>query len=104
MLNALDAMAGTGVLTVRTGLNWEDTNELVIEFADTGRGIPRDDLPRIFEPFFTTKQPGRGTGLGLSICYGILQEHRGLILVESKVGLGADFRVILPIVSSGESQ
>ena len=104
MLNALDAMEGTGVLTVRTGLNWEDPNELVIEFADTGRGIPRDDLPRIFEPFFTTKQPGRGTGLGLSICYGIMQEHRGRILVESKVGLGADFRVILPIASSGESR
>jgi len=69
----------------------------VLEVADTGVGIPREDQAKIFEPFFTTKQPGRGTGLGLSICYGIVEDHRGRIEVDSVPGRGATFRVYLPV-------
>ena len=97
MLNAIDAMEGTGVLTVTTGLSSEHAGEVYIGFSDTGMGVPRDDLPKIFEPFFSTKQPGRGTGLGLSICYGIVQQHGGVIQVESKIGAGSVFRVCLPL-------
>lgn len=98
MLNAIDATEGhRGLLTVRTYVNPEHDGEVVIEFADTGKGIARDDLPKIFEPFFTTKQPGRGTGLGLSICYGIVQEHGGRLTADSWLGRGSVFRVVLPV-------
>ncbi|PYO61480.1 MAG: hypothetical protein DMD28_09315 [Gemmatimonadetes bacterium] len=97
MLNAMDAMDSRGVLTVRSRLNPDRRDELLIEFIDTGVGIKEDDLPKIFEPFFTTKAPGRGTGLGLSICYAIIAEHRGRIEVESQVGVGSNFKVYLPL-------
>src|SRR3989440_434420 len=97
MLNALDAMDSRGTLTVRSHINPDRGDEILLEFIDTGTGIKREDLPKIFEPFFTTKPQGRGTGLGLSICYGIIAEHRGRIDVESQVGVGSNFRVYLPI-------
>jgi two-component system NtrC family sensor kinase len=97
MINAMDAMESKGVLTVATSMGAEGSNELTIEFHDTGAGIPREDLGKIFEPFFTTKPPGRGTGLGLSICYGIVVEHKGRITVDSVVGRGSTFRVFLPV-------
>ena len=97
MLNAMDAMDSRGTLTVRSRMNPERADEILLEFIDTGTGIKREDLPKIFEPFFTTKPQGRGTGLGLSICYGIIAEHRGRIDVESQVGVGSNFKVYLPI-------
>src|SRR6266571_329970 len=97
MLNAMDAMDSRGTLTVRTRLNPERRDEVLVEFIDTGTGIKQEDLPKIFEPFFTTKPQGRGTGLGLSICYGIIAEHRGRIEVESQVGIGSNFKVYLPV-------
>src|ERR1051325_4152086 len=97
MLNAMDAMDSRGTLTVKSRINPDRTDEILLEFIDTGTGIKREDLPKIFEPFFTTKPQGRGTGLGLSICYGIIAEHRGRIDVESQVGVGSNFRVYLPI-------
>ncbi|MGH7701411.1 MAG: two-component system sensor histidine kinase NtrB [Gemmatimonadales bacterium] len=97
MLNAMDAMDARGVLTVRTQRNPRRADEVLVEFIDTGHGIPEDQLPKIFEPFYTTKPQGRGTGLGLSICYGIIQEHRGRIEVESQIGVGSDFKVYLPV-------
>jgi two-component system NtrC family sensor kinase len=96
MLNAMDAMDARGVLTVRTKINPFRRDELLVEFSDTGQGISQEHLPKIFEPFYTTKPQGRGTGLGLSICYGIIQEHRGRIDVESQVGVGSVFKVYLP--------
>src|SRR5256885_2289927 len=97
MLNAMDAMDSRGTLTVRSGINPDRRDEVLLEFVDTGVGIKQEDLPKIFEPFFTTKPQGRGTGLGLSICYGIIAEHRGRIDVESQVGVGSNFRVYLPV-------
>jgi two-component system NtrC family sensor kinase len=96
LLNAADAMDQTGRLTVRA-LRGQRGDEVVVEVEDTGAGIPREDQAKIFEPFYTTKQPGRGTGLGLSICYGIVEDHRGRIEVDSIPGRGATFRVYLPV-------
>ncbi len=97
MLNAMDAMNSRGVLTVRTHRNPQRADEIMAEFIDTGTGIRQEDLPKIFEPFFTTKPQGRGTGLGLSVAYGIVEEHRGRIEVESQMGVGTNFKVFLPV-------
>jgi two-component system NtrC family sensor kinase len=101
MLNALDAMEQGGRLTIRTGRSHLRADEVVLEVEDTGVGISGEEQSKIFEPFYTTKPPGRGTGLGLSICYGIVEEHRGRIDVESAPGRGATFRVYLPIWKEG---
>ena len=98
MLNALDAMEQGGQLTVRTARGRARGDEVVVEVEDTGTGISRADQSKIFEPFFTTKPPGRGTGLGLSICYGIVEDHRGRIEVDSAPGRGSTFRVYLPML------
>ena len=99
MLNAVDAMDDRGKMTVRTGRGPSWANEVVVEIEDNGVGIPRAEQSKIFEPFYTTKPPGRGTGLGLSICYGIVEDHRGRIEVESQPGRGSTFRVFLPVQS-----
>lgn len=69
----------------------------VVEIEDTGRGIPKDVLPKIFNPFFTTKEPGKGTGLGLSMAHLILERHKGTINVESEVNKGTKFTIKLQI-------
>jgi two-component system NtrC family sensor kinase len=96
MLNAIDAMDGRGTLAIATRLSPARADEVWIEISDTGMGIPRENIAKIFEPFFTTKTPGQGTGLGLSIAYAIVQHHGGRIAVDSKMGSGSTFRVILP--------
>ena len=72
---------------------------LLVKISDTGHGIEEKNLARIFDPFFTTKPTGEGTGLGLSVSYGIIKNHGGDILVESKVGKGSTFTVVLPLAS-----
>jgi two-component system cell cycle sensor histidine kinase/response regulator CckA len=67
-----------------------------VSIADTGSGIPPEILPRIFEPFFTTKPAGRGTGLGLATVFGIAQQHKGWIDVDTRVGGGTTMHVWLP--------
>ncbi len=67
------------------------------EVADTGQGIPAEQLSRIYDPFFTTKPIGRGTGLGLSISYGIVREHDGNLRCDSAVGQGTRFTLTLPL-------
>lgn len=96
MINAADAMEHEGTITLRTRRGLTREEGVVAEVIDAGPGIARADLPRIFDPFFTTKAPGRGTGLGLSICYGIITEHGGRIEVDSAVGAGSTFRILLP--------
>jgi len=70
-----------------------------ISIADTGSGIPAENLEKIFDPFFTTKPPGQGTGLGLHNVRGIIKKYRGEIRVESEVGKGTTFIIELPKVS-----
>jgi two-component system, cell cycle sensor histidine kinase and response regulator CckA len=107
-VNARDAMAGGGTLTIRTA-NATQTAPLrrgaeimpagsyvLIEVADTGVGIPKENLERIFDPFFSTKEVGSGTGLGLSTVYGIVKQTGGFIFVDSAPGEGAVFRIYLP--------
>jgi two-component system NtrC family sensor kinase len=98
LLNALDAVGDRGVITIRTKKGKSAQDGAIAEVVDQGHGIARSELSKIFEPFYTTKAPGRGTGLGLSICYGIIQEHGGRIEVDSVLGQGSTFRVILPTV------
>ncbi len=91
--NAAEAMASGGMITVATR-----TLPAAVELsvADTGSGIPRENLGRIFDPFFTTKDPGQGTGLGLAVTMRLVENHGGTIRVESEVGRGSTFRVTLP--------
>jgi signal transduction histidine kinase len=94
--NAVSAMGDTGTLTVRTGI---DRDQLFVEFADTGPGIPEEIRGRIFEPFFTTKAVGQGTGLGLDISWRIIvNKHHGDIGVKSVPG-DTRFRVRLPLTA-----
>jgi two-component system NtrC family sensor kinase len=97
LLNAVDAMEKGGRLSVRTSKSRSRPDEVFIDVEDTGTGIPRSELVKIFEPFYTTKPPGQGTGLGLSVCYGIVQEHGGRVEVESQLGEGSRFRMVLPV-------
>ncbi len=95
--NAVSAMGETGTLTVRTML--ERDEYLVVEFGDTGPGVPPEIKDRIFEPFFTTKPVGEGTGLGLDISWRIVaNKHHGAIQVESVPG-DTRFRVWLPLTA-----
>jgi two-component system, NtrC family, sensor kinase len=93
-LNARDAMPRGGWLSVSTRV---DGDSAIAEVADTGSGIPSEQLARIYDPFFTTKAIGRGTGLGLSIIYGIVREHQGSIRCDSAVGQGTRFTLTLPL-------
>ncbi len=95
LLNALDAMEDKGVITLRTRM--DDREDMTIaEVIDRGHGIRSADRTKIFEPFYTTKPPSRGMGLGLSICYAIVTEHGGRIEVDSVMGEGSVFRILLP--------
>ncbi len=113
-VNARDAMPGGGTLTVRTRGRALDKptprghdvmpagDYVVIEVADTGTGIPKENLERIFEPFFSTKEVGAGTGLGLSTVYGIVHQAGGYIFVDSAVGQGTTFSIFLPVHAAAE--
>jgi two-component system, NtrC family, sensor kinase len=96
-LNARDAMPAGGWLSVSTRI---EDGRAVAEIADTGSGIPSDQLSRIYDPFFTTKAIGLGTGLGLSITYGIVREHDGTIRCDSAMGQGTRFRLALPLAEA----
>jgi two-component system, NtrC family, sensor kinase len=86
---------GRGVIQLTT--RRLDAEHVTVEVQDNGKGIPAAVMPKIFDPFFTTKDVGKGTGLGLSICYKIIQQHGGTIQVDSAVGVGTKFTVVLPL-------
>jgi two-component system sensor histidine kinase HydH len=93
VINARDAMPKGGRLAVSVETNASD---VIIQFVDTGPGIPTELIPRIFEPFFTTKEEGKGTGLGLSVCYGIIKSHSGSITFKN-IDRGGCFEIRLPL-------
>ena len=99
--DALDKQDSGKELIIRTFYRAKDNGpgEIVISFIDTGPGISPENKYKIFDPFFSTKEVGSGTGLGLSICYGIVEKHGGRIEVDSELGRGATFRVVLPALS-----
>ena len=94
LTNAADAIEGEGQIEITTTT---DGDTVRVSIRDTGAGIPAENLSSIFDPFFTTKEIGKGTGLGLSISYGIVQKHDGDIEVQSEVGVGTTFSVVLPV-------
>jgi signal transduction histidine kinase len=95
--NAIDVMSEGGKLAVKTFMKrLYEIDYVVMEVADTGPGLTKEAVDMIFEPFFTTKEIGAGTGLGLSICRKIMDEHNGLIFVESELGKGTSFKMFFP--------
>jgi len=93
--NAAEAMPQGGTIIVTTGR--EEQERVWVRVADTGAGIPEENVGKLFTPFFTTKPIGKGTGLGLAIVYGIVKMHQGQIEVKSKPGQGSAFTLLLPI-------
>jgi len=97
LLNAEQAMRSRPVRRIHVAARHiADADAVELRIEDTGQGIAVENLRRIFDPFFTTRTVGEGTGLGLSICYGIIRDHGGQISVESRVGHGTTFTVLLP--------
>jgi two-component system, NtrC family, sensor kinase len=96
LTNAIQAMSNKGILTVQSEFD-PTLAQIRIRVSDTGKGMSEAVMQKIFDPFFTTKAVGEGTGLGLSISYGIIQKHQGTIKVESEVGKGSTFWIVLPV-------
>lgn len=101
ILNAFDAMPNGGTFRVETRRGSDDQGReiVMISFADSGVGIPAEELQKIYDPFFTTKEAGKGTGLGLSLSYEIIRRFKGDINVTSEVGKGTVFTILLPTKS-----
>jgi signal transduction histidine kinase len=91
VLNAMDAMPHGGTLTLRTR---RERGNVMIEVADTGSGMTREECERIFTPYYTSKQ--YGTGLGLAIVQSVVSDHGGRISVQSEPGSGSTFVIELP--------
>jgi two-component system NtrC family sensor kinase len=108
IINALDATGPGGAIRVFTaaGLTSREAGRKGVEItvADTGCGIPSDNLDKLFEPFFTTKVVGQGTGLGLAVSLGIVQRHGGRIRVQSEIGKGSRFFIWLPAGGKAEHE
>jgi C4-dicarboxylate-specific signal transduction histidine kinase len=105
LVNAVDAVEAKArlevvsepVITIETDVESRDGKTYaVLRIADSGSGIAPENLQRVFDPFFTTKPVGKGIGLGLYICGNIIAEHRGFIEIQSQVGAGTTFSILLP--------
>jgi two-component system, NtrC family, sensor kinase len=93
LINAAQAIKEKGEIKIQTK---KEAKFVVISISDNGCGIEKENLSKIFDPFFTTKEIGKGTGLGMNITYNIIQEHKGNIIVKSRVGKGTTFTITLP--------
>jgi len=94
LINAIEAMNSSGTICIEIR---KENRKAILRVKDTGSGISEKDLPHIFEPFYTTKKDMKGTGLGLAVAYGIIEQHKGTIQVESTSPEGTVFKIILPI-------
>ena len=116
VVNARDAMPDGGAISIKTCLfTMNETNDglaakatpgnyIQLTISDTGTGIPPEILQHIFEPFFTTKESGKGTGLGLAVIYGIIEQHKGWIDVDTEPGKGSSFHVYLPVCEEAATE
>ncbi|MEP9355922.1 response regulator [Xanthobacter sp. KR7-65] len=106
-INARDAMPGGGRLTIGVelvaGSRGKGGRRVAFSVADTGTGIPSENMEFIFEPFFTTKTAGKGTGLGLAMVHGFANQSGGSLTVRSELGKGSCFRLVLPAVDEAET-
>jgi two-component system cell cycle sensor histidine kinase/response regulator CckA len=113
-VNARDAIANEGSIALVTGITSGEAlsqtfggvtaeHYIFIRVVDTGGGIPPQVKPHIFEPFYTTKERSKGTGLGLSVVYGVVNNHRGFVEVESAPGQGTAFTIHLPLSGATEA-
>jgi signal transduction histidine kinase len=104
LINAAQAMRdGTGQIHISAHKSVFLPDLVEIKVHDNGVGIPAENIPRVFDPFFSTKEVGLGTGLGLSVAYGIIEQHGGGITVQSEVGKGTTFNIMLPLKGSHPS-
>ena len=102
--NAKDAITpNTGTITLETSIV-DNNSMLLIRCSDTGGGIAKENLQKIFDSFFTTKELGKGTGLGLSICYSIVESMKGKLGVESTLGVGTQFSLLVPLASHAAAE
>jgi len=101
IINSMDAMDGSGTLTLRT-YGEPRSGKAYLEVSDTGCGIPEENLTKVFDPFFTTKAPGKGTGLGLSMAYGVLEENQGRIRVKETGPEGTTIVMQLPALADSD--
>jgi two-component system NtrC family sensor kinase len=98
LVNSSEAVAENGEIAIKTSN--PDKDSIKLEICDNGIGISPEDIPHIFEPFFSTKQAARGIGLGLAIVHGIMQSHKGKILVKSEPGHGTTISIVLPLIQN----
>ncbi|MBF0407914.1 MAG: PAS domain S-box protein [Candidatus Riflebacteria bacterium] len=110
-INARDAISGIGKIQIETGNvtfckklssfsnDVYDGDYVYFSVTDNGSGMEKDTISHIFEPFFTTKEAGKGTGLGMPTVYGITKQNGGLIDINSKLGVGSEFKIFFPTVS-----
>ena len=94
--NARNALRGRAERNITIATSSIESEAVMIEVSDTGRGIPRENLERIFNPFFTTKQQWTGKGLALAICHRIIENHGGKISIQSEEGVGTTVTLVLP--------
>ena len=101
LLNAVQSLPGRGTVTITTRAIENGGPWVAVSFADTGCGISETNIKRIFDPFFTTKSVGKCIGLGLTACHRIIEDHNGIIEVESALGTGSAFTIKIPYENNG---